>query len=82
MHRIRWSYSFVMPETTGHEILSFLKDVSYIFAVSIFGGLFFSFGKKCNFMQKVTVFSQMSEFLSTVIISCCANFEVSDKCFY
>ena len=29
----------------------------------------FPFGKKCHFMQKVLVFGQMSEFLSTVIKS-------------
>ena len=31
----------------------------------------FSFGKKCQFVQNALVIGQMSEFLSTVIKSCC-----------
>ena len=42
----------------------------------------FPFGKKCHFMQKVLVFGQMSEFLSTVIKSCRANFGVKWRVFF
>ena len=35
--------------------------------------MLFSFGKKCQFMQKTLDFGQMSEFLSIVIKSCCAK---------
>ena len=45
------------------EILIFLKEVSSVFE------------KKCHFFAKeILGFGQMSEILSTVIKSCCANF--------
>ena len=51
------------------EILSFLKEVFSVFEkCQILMALFF-FGKKYHFMQKVLVFGQRSEFLSTVIKS-------------
>ena len=39
----------------------------------------FSFGNKCHFMEKVFVFDQMSELLTTAINSCRANFGQKDK---
>ena len=51
------------------EILSFLKEVFSVFEkCQIFMALFL-FGKKYNFMLKVLVFGQRSEFLSTEIKS-------------
>ena len=49
------------------EILSFLKEVSSVFGKHQLLVALFSLGKKKHFMQKVLVFGQMSEFLSTVI---------------
>ena len=43
--------------------------------MSIFGTVV-SFGKKYHFMEKLLGFGEMSEFLSTVIRSYCANFGV------
>ena len=51
------------------EILSFLKEVFSVFEKCQILMALFLFGKKYNFMQKVLVFDQMSEFLSTVIKS-------------
>ena len=44
--------------------------------------MLFPFGKKYHFMQKVLVFGQRSEFLSTVIKSCRANFGVKWRVFF
>ena len=61
------------------DIVSFLREVFSVFwKVSVLVALF-PFGKKCHFMQKVLVFGQMTEFLSTVIKSCRANFGVKWK---
>ena len=51
------------------EILSFLKEVFSVFEKCQILLALFLFGKKYHFMQKVLVFGQMSEFLSTVIKS-------------
>ena len=51
------------------EILSFLKEVFSVFEKCQILMALFLFGKKYHFMQKVLVFGQMSEFLSTVIKS-------------
>ena len=51
------------------EILSFLKEVFSVFEVCQILMALFLFGKKYHFMQKVLVFGQRSEFLSTVIKS-------------
>ena len=51
------------------EILSFLKEVFSVFEKCQILMALFIFGKKYHFMQKVLVFGQMSEFLSTVIKS-------------
>ena len=51
------------------EILSFLKEVFFVFENCQILMALFLFGKKYNFMQKVLVFDQRSEFLSTVIKS-------------
>ena len=55
------------------EIFSFLIKVSFVFEKCQFLVALFSSGSKCQFMQKTLVFGQMSEFLRTVIKSCCAN---------
>ena len=55
------------------EILSFLKEVFSVFEKCQILMALFLFGKKYHFMQKVLVFGQMSEFLSTVIKSSRAN---------
>ena len=55
------------------EIFSFLIKVSFVFEKCQFLVALFSSGNKCQFMQKALVFGQMSEFLRTVIKSCCAN---------
>ena len=55
------------------EILSFLKEVFSVFEKCQILIALFLFGKKYHFMQKVLVFGQMSEFLSTVIKSSRAN---------
>ena len=64
------------------EILSFLKEVFSVFEICQILVALFPFGKKCHFMQKVLVFGQMSEFLSTVIKSCRANFGVKWRVFF
>ena len=51
------------------EILSFLKEVFSVFEKCQILMALFLFGKEYHFMQKVLVFGQMSEFLSTVIKS-------------
>ena len=51
------------------EILSFLREVFSVFEKCQILMALFLFGKKYHFMQKVLVFGQMSEFLSTVIKS-------------
>ena len=51
------------------EILSFLKEVFSVFEKCQILMTLFLFGKKYYFMQKVLVFGQRSEFLSTVIKS-------------
>ena len=51
------------------EILSFLKEVFPVFEKVRFWWRYFSLVKKYHFMQKVLVFGQRSEFLSTVIKS-------------
>ena len=51
------------------EILSFLKEVFSVFENCQILMALFLFGKKYHFMQKVLVFGQRSEFLSTVIKS-------------
>ena len=51
------------------EIFSFLKKVSFVFEKCQFLVALFSFGKKCQFMQKALVFGQMNE-LTTVIEKC------------
>ena len=51
------------------EILSFLKELFSVFEKCQILIALFLFGKKYHFMQKVLVFGQMSEFLSTVIKS-------------
>ena len=48
------------------EILSFLKEVFSVFEKCQILMALFLFGKKYHFMQKVLVFGQMSEFISTV----------------
>ena len=55
------------------EILSFLKEVFSVFEKCQILMALFLFGKKYHFMQKVLVFGQRSEFLSTVIKSSRAN---------
>ena len=64
------------------EILSFLREVFSVFEKCQFLVALFPFGKKCHIMQKVLVFGQMSEFLSTVIKSCRANFGVKWRVFF
>ena len=54
-------------------ISSFLKEVFSVFEKCQILMALFLFGKKYHFMQKVLVFDQMSEFLSTVIKSSRAN---------
>ena len=54
-------------------ILSFLKEVFSVFEKCQILMALFLFGKKYNFMQKVLVFGQRSEFLSTVIKSSSAK---------
>ena len=51
------------------EILGFLKEVFSVFEKCQILMALFLFGKKYHFMQKVLVFGQRSEFLSTVIKS-------------
>ena len=51
------------------EILSFLKEVFSVFEKCQILMALFLFGKKYHFMQKVLVFGQRSEFLSTEIKS-------------
>ena len=51
------------------EILSFLKEVFSVFEKCQILMALFLFGKEYHFMQKVLVFGQRSEFLSTVIKS-------------
>ena len=51
------------------EILSFLKKYSLFLKIVRFWWRYFSLVKKYHFMQKVLVFGQRSEFLSTVIKS-------------
>ena len=51
------------------EILSFLKEVSSVCEKCQILMALFLFGKKYHFTQKVLVFGQRSEFLSTVIKS-------------
>ena len=51
------------------DILSFLKEVFSVFEKCQILMALFLFGKKYHFMQKVLVFGQRSEFLSTVIKS-------------
>ena len=55
------------------EILSFLKEVFSVFEKCQILMALFLFGKKYHFMQKVLVFGQRSEFLSTVIKSSSAK---------
>ena len=55
------------------EILSFLREVFSVFEKCQILVALFLFGKKYHFMQKVLVFGQMSEFLSTVIKSSLAK---------
>ena len=55
------------------EILSFLKEVFSVFEKCQILMALFLFGKKYHFMQKVLVFGQRSEFLSTVIKSSLAK---------
>ena len=64
------------------KILSFLKEVFSVFEKCQILMALFLFGKKYHFMQKVLVFGQMSEFLSTVIKSCRANFGVKCRVFF
>ena len=49
------------------EILSFLKEISYVFESVNFWWRCFLLVKNNIFMQKSSVFGQMSEFLSPVI---------------
>ena len=49
------------------DILSFLKEVSSVFEKCQFLVALFSFSRNNIFMQKSSVFGQMSEFLSPVI---------------
>ena len=64
------------------DIVSFLREVFSVFEKFQVLVALFPFGKKCHFMQKVLVFGQMSEFLSTVIKSCRANFGVKWRVFF
>ena len=64
------------------EILSFLKEVFSVFEKCQILMALFLFGKNYHFMQKVLVFGQRSEFLSTVIKSCRANFGVKWRVFF
>ena len=64
------------------DIASFLREVFSVFEKCLFLVALFPFVKKCPFMQKVLVFGQMSEFLSTVIKSCRANFGVKWRVFF
>ena len=59
------------------EILSFLKEVFSDFEKCQILMALFLFGKKYHFMQKVLVFGQRSEFLSTVIKSSRAKSKVT-----
>ena len=66
------------------EILIFLKEISSVLLnVLIFGGIVFFLwgggGKNYHFIQKVLVLGQMSDFWSTVIKSCCANFRTKGQ---
>ena len=58
------------------ETFSFLKKVSFVFEKCQFLVALFSFGKSVNLCKKNKTlgFGEMSEFLSAVIKSCCANF--------
>ena len=49
------------------DIVSFLRELLSVFEKCQFLVALFPFSKKCHFMQKVLVFGQMSEILSTVI---------------
>ena len=49
------------------DILSFLKEVSSVFEKCQFLVALFSFSKKKTFLQKASLFGQMSEFPSPVI---------------
>ena len=64
------------------DTVSFLREVFSVFEKCQFLVVLFPFGKKYHFMQKVLVFGQMSEFLSTVIKSCRANFGVKWRVFF
>ena len=64
------------------DIVIFLREVSSVFEKCQFLVALFPFVKKYHFMQKVLVFGQMSEFLSTVIKSCRANFGVKWRVFF
>ena len=64
------------------EILSFLKEVFSVFEKCQILMALFLFGKNYHFMQKALVFGQRSEFLSTVIKSCRANFGVKWRVFF
>ena len=63
----KWSLFSKMFVSSG--VLSFLKEVFSVFEKCQILMALFLFGKKYHFMQKVLVFGQMSEFLSTVIKS-------------
>ena len=69
-------YSFLV------DILIFLNEVSSFFEKGRFLVSQVSFGKKCHFMQKALGFEQISEYLSTVIKSYCANFGVKGQVFF
>ena len=61
------------------DIVSFLRDVFSVFEKCQFLVALFPFIKKCHFMS---FFGQMSEFLSTVIKLCRANFGVKWRVFF
>ena len=63
------------------EILSILKGGFSVFEKCQFLVALFCLGKKLHFMQKASVFGQMTEFLSKVIKWCHANFEAKWQVF-
>ena len=63
------------------EILSILKGGFSVFEKCQFLVALFCLGKKLHFMQKSSVFGQMTEFLSKVIKWCHANFEAKWQVF-
>ena len=71
----KWSLFSKIIVFSGHSKYLFLKNVSFWWR-------YFPLVKNVHFMQKVLVFGQMSEFLSTVIKSCRANFGVKWRVFF